>query len=137
MQQLLALEVLVPEAATTPLVYAQQYCPLVDDDGQPLALELPVDCARSDPPAIAAKAIRVLWIRELDSFFICFLFYITNFLFLCWVPKLWCVFARRLGRDHPGGDACFGPRRATNTHHKLPTENSAQIPRVWLISHLI
>jgi len=36
--------------------------------------------------------------------------------------------ARRLGRDHPGGDACFGPRRATNTHHKLPTENSAQIP---------
>ena len=43
--------------------------------------------------------------------------------------------ARGLGGDHPGGDACFGPRRATNTPHKLPNENSAQIPRVWLISH--
>jgi hypothetical protein len=43
--------------------------------------------------------------------------------------------ARGLGRDHLGGDICLGPRRATNTHHKLPTENSAQIPRVWLISH--
>lgn len=43
MQQLLALEVLLPEAATTPFVYAQQYCPLDVDDGQPLALELPVD----------------------------------------------------------------------------------------------
>jgi hypothetical protein len=45
--------------------------------------------------------------------------------------------ARGLGGDYPGGDACFGPRRATNTPHKLPTENSAQIPRVWLISHRI
>jgi hypothetical protein len=45
--------------------------------------------------------------------------------------------ARGLSGVHPGGDACFGPRRATNTHHKLPNENSAQIPRVWLISHLI
>ncbi len=43
--------------------------------------------------------------------------------------------ARGLGGDHPGGDACFGPRPATNTPLKLPTENSAQIPRVLVMSH--
>jgi len=43
--------------------------------------------------------------------------------------------ARGLGGDHPGGDACFGPRRATNTALKMPTENSAQIPRVLVMSH--
>jgi len=38
--------------------------------------------------------------------------------------------ARGLGGDHPGGDACFGPRRTSTTLHGLTTENSAQIPRV-------
>ena len=40
-----------------------------------------------------------------------------------------------LGGDYPGGDACFGPRRATSTPHGLTTENSAQIPLVGKTSH--
>ena len=43
--------------------------------------------------------------------------------------------ARGLGGDYPGGDACFGPRRATSTPHGLTTENSAQIPLVGKTSH--
>jgi hypothetical protein len=40
-----------------------------------------------------------------------------------------------LGGDYPGGDACFGPRRATSTPHGLTTENSAQIPLVGKTSN--
>lgn len=43
--------------------------------------------------------------------------------------------ARGLLGDYPGGDACFGPRRATSTPHGLTTENSAQIPLVGKTSH--
>jgi hypothetical protein len=43
--------------------------------------------------------------------------------------------ARRLSWGYLGGDAYLGPRRATNTPHGLTTENSAQIPKVWLIYH--
>jgi hypothetical protein len=43
--------------------------------------------------------------------------------------------ARRLSWGYLGGDAYLGPRRATNTPHGLTTENSAQIPKMWLIYH--
>ena len=36
--------------------------------------------------------------------------------------------ARRLGRDHLGGDACLGPLRASNPPYGLTTETSAQPP---------
>ena len=42
---------------------------------------------------------------------------------------------RRLSGGHPDGKARFGPRGAISTPHGLITENSAQIPGVWLISH--
>ena len=38
--------------------------------------------------------------------------------------------ARRLGRDHLGGDACFGPPWASNIPNGLTAENSAQLPRL-------
>ena len=38
--------------------------------------------------------------------------------------------ARRLGRDYLGGDACFGPPRASNIPNGLTAETSAQLP--WL-----
>jgi hypothetical protein len=43
--------------------------------------------------------------------------------------------ARELGGDHPGDDACFGPRRTSNTPHGLTTKNLAQIPWVAVIFH--
>ncbi len=43
--------------------------------------------------------------------------------------------ARGLGGDYPGGDACFGPRRTSNTPHGLTTKNLAQIPWVAVIFH--
>ena len=43
--------------------------------------------------------------------------------------------ARWYGGDHTGGDACLRARRATNTHHGLTTETSAQIPWLGKLSH--
>ena len=43
--------------------------------------------------------------------------------------------ARWYGGDHPGGDACLRAPRATNTHHGLTTETSAQIPWLRKLSH--
>jgi hypothetical protein len=41
-----------------------------------------------------------------------------------------------LGWDYPGGDARLVARRTINIPHKLPAEDSAQIPRVLVIFHL-
>jgi hypothetical protein len=65
----LALVVLRPFPATTPLGYAQQYELLSFASGQPEPL---IDSAKRAPAEIAAKAISALNILVLDRFFIFF-----------------------------------------------------------------
>jgi hypothetical protein len=43
--------------------------------------------------------------------------------------------ARRFGRELLGGDACFGPPRASNIPNGLTAETSAQLPWLGKLSH--